>query len=121
MRLFVIALLATAAGCASLNRQLYGIPSPAFSQSYGCHGEHTANGRRMAVEKQQDERRGPYIPQVGWNACRVLMEWGKPRDVNTQQGAHGRSATWWYGSGMDPIMVTLQERSGRWIVDYVGT
>lgn len=115
MRLFVISLLAT--GCATMQ----GVPSPAFSQSYGCHGEHTANGRRMALEEQRNEHRGPYIPQVGWNACRLLMEWGTPRDVDTQQSAYINAATWWYGDPLNPMMVTLQEQSGRWVVTYVGT
>ena len=120
MRIAIAVLAMAMTGCATMDAAMHGIP-PAFSESWGCDGENTNTGRMMTLEEQRAERRGPYLPQVGWNACRVLAELGVPRDIDRRQSAYGRSATWWYGGGSNLLMVTLEERSGRWIVDYVGS
>lgn len=61
-----------------------------------------------------------YVPQVGWNACSLMAHVGAPDDVDRQQTADGRHATWWYRSETDVKMVTLTQDGRQWIVDYVG-
>lgn len=68
-----------------------------------------------------------WVPQVGWTACKLLGRTGAPQDVDLQQSAYGRSASWWYRSGSSGSthLVTLELQTegtlrGQWVVDYVG-
>lgn len=124
-RAWVIGLVLLA-GCATLLNPFQpgsGV-SASVAQRWGCD-------RDAVAQEAEEARRGlkvgqNWIPQVGWNACTVLARVGAPTEVDLQQTAYGRSASWWYKSGYDVHLVSLEAHEGRvtgqptWTVTYVG-
>ena len=97
--------------------------SPRVSQNWGC--DHAAVQAEIAVAKEGLGMMEEWIPQVGWDACKLLARNGIPTRVEYQQSTYGRSASWWYDNGSTLHLVTLELVAGRvmgarWVVSYVG-
>lgn len=91
---------------------------PEFVGQWGCDYPSVME-RAERLEAELPDGRA-YIPQVGWSACSVLSHIGAPYDVDRQQVAGRRSATWWYRAGDDVRMLSLVQDGRQWRVDYVG-
>lgn len=117
VRLAVVLVLVTVAGCQFQPGQ--GV-SPTFASQWGCNYTEVMEQADRLAERLPAGK--VYVPQVGWTACELLAHNGRPTEIDRQQTAYGRSASWWYSSttSYETHLVSLTLRSGRWVVDYVG-
>lgn len=92
--------------------------SERLASEWGCDYASVVNG--VAVANGAKPAGSHFIPEVGWDACRMLSYVGAPSDIDRQQTTAGRSASWWYKSGDEVHLVDLVQNGGRWVVHYVG-
>jgi hypothetical protein len=123
--LLLVAALALTS-CAALNELSHGPDYPGSGINYDTASRWGCNAAIIKIEAQEliaDLEPGKtYIPQVGWDACKLLAHNGAPRDYDYQMTRYGRSASLWYGSPMNPHLVSMEhnEASGKWTITYVG-
>lgn len=107
------------AGCGLYFQPGAGV-TPALAEQWRCDHEDVA---RMAEEARAELPPGQqWAPKVGWDACELMARIGAPSDTQTQQTEYGYTADWWYRTGSDTHLVSLELRTaaaGRWVVTYV--
>lgn len=108
--MFVALLLA---GCASLG---FGI-SESFARSWKCDPAWVEERQRRLTEQHGSTR---FVPRVGWSACELMAQHGRPSDIDLQRSAGRETASWWYNSRYDAKLVSLENQGNRWRVVYVG-